>query len=292
MKNIELKKITLKNGETYGYRQYIGGEKVVVLIHGNLATSLFYERLMQDLPEEYTIYAMDMRGCGDSTYNRPIDDLRDLAGDLKLFVDALNLKKFDLAGWSTGGAVSMYFTVHFGDMVNRLFLIDAACVSGYHSYGVDEKGNKVLLRSRKEIAEDPSKIELANAYERKDIEYAKKVWSAAIYNVNKPEKEEYDAQLMESMRQQNLVDIYYGLNKFNISDYYNGLAMGTGEAHKITVPTVVIQGDKDLLVPVEEGREIQETIGDNARLVVVKDCGHSPMVDAPDLLADLIAGRA
>lgn len=42
MKAIELKRVELTNGETYGYRYYSGGEKVIVLVHGNLATNCWY----------------------------------------------------------------------------------------------------------------------------------------------------------------------------------------------------------------------------------------------------------
>lgn len=289
MKNIEFKKITLSNGETYSYRQYSGGEKVIVLVHGNLASSKFYDELIQDLPEEYTAYAIDMRGFGGSTYNRPIDTLRDFAGDLKLFADEIKLEIFDLLGWSTGGAVSMLFCSSYGYMVNRLFLIDSAGVSGYHSYAVDAESNKTLLKSKKEIQEDPIKIKQLKALESKDKDYYRKIWSAAIYNKKKPEPEVYDVHLEESLLQKNLMDVYYGLTKFNISNYYNGLAMGTEEVARINVPTIIVQGEDDLLVSVDEAKELKECIGDNAKLVVVKDCGHSPMVDAPELLVKVIS---
>ncbi|MCY6960145.1 intracellular short-chain-length polyhydroxyalkanoate depolymerase [Clostridium brassicae] len=289
MKNIQLNQIELPNNEMYSYRQYIGGEKVIVLVHGNLASSKFYDELIQELPEEYTAYAIDMRGFGRSTYNRPIDTLRDFAGDLKLFVDQLKLKKFDLLGWSTGGAVSMLFCSNYEYMVNRLFLIDSAGISGYHSYAVDDKGKKILLKSRKEIQEDKTKIELLEALERNDKEYYRNIWDTAIYNKNKPKPEVFEAQLEESLLQRNLMDVYYGLTKFNISNYYNGLSMGTGEVDRINVPTIILQGDSDLLITVDEAKEMKESIGDNAELVIVKECGHSPMVDAQEVLVRCIS---
>ncbi len=69
----------LQNGETHGYRYYPGGDKVIVLVHRNLASSKHFDTLMEVLPEEYTIYAIDMRGSGISTYNKPISSLRDFA---------------------------------------------------------------------------------------------------------------------------------------------------------------------------------------------------------------------
>ena len=45
------------------------------------------------------------------------------------------------------------------------------------------------------------------------------------------------------------------LLKFNISNYYNGLSMGTNEVNNIKVPTVLIQRKDDLLVSVDEAKE-------------------------------------
>ncbi len=289
MKDIKVKEIALINGETYRYRQYIGGEKIIILVHGNMATSKFYHELINELPEEYTVYAIDLRGCGGSTYNRPIDTLRDLAGDLKLFADELNLTKFDLLGWSTGGAVSMLFCSSYGYMISRLILVASAGVSGYHSYGIETDGSKILLKTKKEMKEDSNKIAQLKALENKDKAYYKSLWDVAIYNKNKPAPEVYNKHIEESLLQKNLIDILYGLNRFNISDYYNGLSMGTGEVKNIKVPTTLIQGEDDLLVSVDEAKELKEAIGENAKLILVKECGHSPMVDALEVLVKVIA---
>lgn len=288
MKKIEFKKISLLNNETITYRQCNGGEKVIILVHGNLASSKFYEELMQSLSEEYTSYAIDMRGFGGSTYNRPVDTLRDFAGDLKLFVDQLGLEKFDLLGWSTGGAVSMFFCSSYGYRVNRLLLVASAGVSGYHSYGIDSNGEKRLLNSRDQLEKDPSKMELLEALRNKDRKYYKNMWDVAIYNVNKPRPEVYEKQIEESLAQKNLMDVYYGLTEFNISDHYNGVSMGTEEVNKINVPTIVVHGEKDLLVSVDDAMKLKESIGNNAKLVLLKSCGHSPMVDAPEVLLKII----
>lgn len=289
MKPIEIKNTTLPNGETYRYRYYSGGEKVLVLVHGNLASSKFYDQLIEDLPEDYTVYAIDLRGFGGSTYNRPIDTLRDFAGDLKLFVDELKLTKFDLLGWSTGGAVCMLFCSSYEYLVNRLFLVASAGISGYPIYGLNKEGKKVLLRSRKEIEKDEAILQILQALEREDTEYFKKIWTAGIYNKKQPETEVYDAHIEECLCQKNLTDVYYGLTRFNISNYYNGISMGTEEVDRIHVPTIIVQGEDDLLISIDKANELKVGIGDNARLILIKNCGHSPMVDAPELLVEIIS---
>ncbi|HVC03409.1 MAG TPA: alpha/beta hydrolase [Candidatus Acidoferrales bacterium] len=79
----------------------------VVLIHGNLATSRFWEHVMVAAPERYRCIAPDMRGFGD-TERIPIDatrGLRDWADDTFSLVRALGITRpVHLVGWSTGGA--------------------------------------------------------------------------------------------------------------------------------------------------------------------------------------------
>ena len=291
MKNIEHKTIKLENDETYTYRYCPGESKTLILLHGNLASSLFFEQLILDLPKDYTIYALDLRGFGNSTYNRPIDTLRDFAGDLKLFVDKLGLRKFDLLGWSTGGAVAMLFTIYYGYMIDNLYLLATASISGYHSYQVNDKTDKVLLKTKAEIASDKQKIEILRAIKNKDRVFYKKMWDQAIYNINKPSAEVYKKQIDESLLQKNLIDVYHGLNRFNISDYYNGLSMGSEEVRLISQNAVIIHGDSDLLVSVDEALELKNAIGDNAKLHILENCGHSPMVDAPKKLVEIITSK-
>ena len=79
----------------------------VVLIHGNLATSRFYEHVMSVAPERYRCIAPDMRGFG-NTARVPIDatrGLRDWSDDTFSLVRALGITRpVHLVGWSTGGA--------------------------------------------------------------------------------------------------------------------------------------------------------------------------------------------
>jgi pimeloyl-ACP methyl ester carboxylesterase len=79
----------------------------VVLVHGNLATSRFFEHLLPGAPGGYRFIAPDMRGFGD-TERVPIDatrGLRDWADDTHSLVRVLGIDRpVHLAGWSTGGA--------------------------------------------------------------------------------------------------------------------------------------------------------------------------------------------
>ena len=88
-------------------------EKTVVLIHGNGSSSLFWQELMQDLPSELRVIAIDLRGYGD-TENAPIDatrGARDFSDDVWATLQALGLPTAHLVGWSMGAGVIMQYAL-------------------------------------------------------------------------------------------------------------------------------------------------------------------------------------
>ncbi|WP_055665593.1 alpha/beta fold hydrolase [Desnuesiella massiliensis] len=285
---IVINKVTLSNGETIGYREIGNGNKILVLVHGNMTSSKHFEILMEELKEDYKIYAMDLRGFGLSSYNARINSLKDFSEDLKEWVDILGLKRFSLAGWSTGGGVIMQFAADHQEYVEKLVLIESVGIKGYPMFIKDENGQPILtqqIKTREEIAADPIQVvPVLDAYASKNKEYMKMLWNMVIYTHNKPSEELYDEYVDDMFTQRNLVDVDYALVVFNISEEHNGVVEGNSLVNKIEVPTLVLQGDRDYVVPRYMGEGIAEGIGENAKLVIIENCGHSPLVDAMPVL--------
>jgi pimeloyl-ACP methyl ester carboxylesterase len=110
----------------------------VVLVHGNLSTARFYERVLSDAPERYRLIAADMRGFGD-TEPLPIDatrGLRDWADDTYSLVRALGIEQpVHLVGWSTGGAAVAAYALD--RPVGSLTLVDPVSPYGYGGTQLD-----------------------------------------------------------------------------------------------------------------------------------------------------------
>nr|WP_286673004.1 alpha/beta hydrolase [Anaeromonas frigoriresistens] len=264
----------------------------MILIHGNMTSSKHWDLVMENLPNEYKIYSIDLRGFGISTYNQRIDSLKDFSEDVKLFVDKLNIKNFSLAGWSTGGGVAMQFTIDYPDYVKKLILVESVGVSGYPIFKKNEIGKPIIgefLTTREEVAMDPVQVlPILNAYKNKDKDTLRQIWEMTIYTHNKPEEKRYDEYLEDMLTQRNLVDVDYALMTFNISNKHNGVVEGKNLAHKIDIPTLIIQGDRDYVVPMEMAKGIEEAIGDNATLKIIENSGHSPLIDNLDNLIEYI----
>ncbi len=275
--------VTIQNGETMGYRYTKGGEKILLLIHGNMTSSKHWDIFIDALDPKYTVYAPDLRGFGISTYHTPINSLDDFKEDLKLFVDEVGIKKFSLIGWSTGGGVCMVFAADYPEYVEKLILLESVGTRGYPIFKKDVTGKPIIgefLKTKEEIAQDPIQVlPILNAYKNKDKEMLKRIWEATIYTHNKPDDAKYEEYLEDMLTQRNLVDVDYALATFNISNEFNGVKLGDNRASKIKCPTLILWGENDLVVPKQMALDIKADIGNNSTLVYLKKCGHSPLID-------------
>ncbi|TMU88140.1 alpha/beta hydrolase [Bacillus sp. BHET2] len=292
METVQLKKVLLGNGETFAYRERSGGHIPLVLVHGNMTSSKHWDVVLDKMDESYKIYAVDMRGFGESSYHGEIGSIKDLSDDLKDWVELLGLSGFSMMGWSTGGAVAMQFVVDYPDYCKDLILLASASTRGYPFFGTKADGTPDLgnrLGTIDEVIDDSGKtVPVQAAYDGNDREFLRTLWNALIYSHNQPEEERYEEYIDDMRTQRNLADIYQALNTFNISDVHNGLVDGTGEAGSIAIPVLVLRGDRDYVITKEMTEEIVEDIGENATFVELKNSGHSPLIDDIDQLLEVI----
>lgn len=88
-------------------------EHTVVFVHGNVSSSLFWQEIMQDLPGDLRVIAIDLRGFGESE-SVPVDatrGLRDYSDDVRVTLEALEIPTAHLVGWSMGGGVVMQYAL-------------------------------------------------------------------------------------------------------------------------------------------------------------------------------------
>lgn len=105
----------------------------LLLVHGNISSSLFYQRLMLALPEDILPIAPDLRGYGE-TQAEPIDatkGLGDHVEDLIGLLGALGLDRVDAVGWSMGGGVVSRLVMDAPGRVSTLTLLAPISPYGY-----------------------------------------------------------------------------------------------------------------------------------------------------------------
>ncbi len=101
----------------------------VVFVHGNVSSSLFWQRQMLDLPAGYRPLAVDLRGFGGSD-PLPVDATRGLR-DYMDDVLSLDLGPAHYVGWSMGGGVVMQLLRDHPELVRTLTLVNPVSPYGF-----------------------------------------------------------------------------------------------------------------------------------------------------------------
>jgi pimeloyl-ACP methyl ester carboxylesterase len=129
----DLSGIESRSVEVAGHRVHYLAEgpadgPAVVLVHGLGANAEYWRNLAPYLARSgFRVYIPDLIGYGRS--ERPADfsySVRDEAGVVVGFMDALGLKQVELGGWSMGGWIAVLVAGQHPERVSRLMLFDAA----------------------------------------------------------------------------------------------------------------------------------------------------------------------
>ena len=287
------KQIKLKNNETLNVLLSEKKTKALLLIHGNTASSIFFEPLFAYLPKDTQVIIPDLRGFGDSSYQNRIDSISDLALDLKYLLDELKISKVAVLGWSLGGAVAMELATTYPDLVESLVLLSSSSLKGYPTFKKDAKGQVLfpqIYSSREELASDFVQIiPLLEAYKNKNIAYLEMIYNMVIYTGKvKPDHETNVRWFNDTIKQRNLVDVNWSLANFNISSSPNFYTQGNNKISLLKAKTLLIWGDKDITVPRYMLDENINNIKD-AKTIIYEGAGHSIIVDEPEkLVKDII----
>jgi 2-hydroxy-6-oxonona-2,4-dienedioate hydrolase len=278
---------TCANGETIAYRKAGDKGPVVVLVHGNMSSSVHWQTTMEHLENDFQLIVPDMRGFGDSSYNNELNSLYDFGTDLLDLLKALKVESCSLVGWSTGGGVVLEMAAELKEKVKKVILLDSVGLTGYPMFKKDANYQPILtelLTTKADIAVDPVQVlPIVAAYANRDKSMLKMIWNALIYNMNQPNEEDYELYLEAMLKQRNIVDVDYGLVVFNMTHDHNGVVAGSRRMDLITADIVILHGEKDLVVPVLYAHDMKKRFGDKAELVLFENAGHSVVTDDLDL---------
>ena len=287
---MEKRQIVLKNGEVYHYLEQGNGERVLLLIHGNFSSSLFYKPLLERLPNDVKVLVPDLRGYGDSTYYRRIKSLNDFAEDLKFFMEGKGIKIADIIGWSLGAGVALEFAASHPEMTNKVVLINGSTHRGYPIFKKDDKGVPQVGQaylSPEEMGEDPIQVKpLLEAQKNKNFDFVNMIFDKTIYTVNKPNEEDNKVWINEALKQRNLIDADWALANQNMSSSHNFYNPGTNQISNVKAHILHTWGKQDITVPEYMVLDNYNALKKISKLVVYDQCGHSPLVDVPDNLAN------
>lgn len=270
------------------YQEAGSGSEVFVLVHGNFASWRWWKLVLDRLQPGWRVVAPDLRGCGESEGGAKAGDgaaygIAELAADLEGFVDGLHLGAFHLVGHSLGGAVALQHALGHQDRVRSLLLAAPPPPTGLAPMREGTSRSARLLRM---VDPDhaPSMAALHSGY-RMHRAMGTNRWMLRRPLAEMMPAAALDGALTEAlladaarMSPDAVVGMLQGLNRWNVESELPGLY----------VPTVIVWGEKDVLVP-RAGLAQMAQLLPSASLVVWPDAGHSPQLERPDAFVALLA---
>ena len=114
----------LKHGKKNG--------RPLVFIHGYVASSWWWRGQMEALENDFTCWAIDMRGCGESDKMRNGYSVEQMADDVASFMESQNIKTATVVGHSMGGFIAQALALNHADRVRKLVLVCTAPTGENH----------------------------------------------------------------------------------------------------------------------------------------------------------------
>jgi len=264
------------SGITTHYECVGQGKTVLVLVHGNFASWRWWQPLLKNLPEHYTAYAPELRGCGGSDRPNSGYTVEQLAVDLYDFARMLNLPPFHLVGHSLGGAVSLQFSLDYPDFIHSLSLISSAPAEGMSHLQSDQMSALFPLPNLMASTEFHTilrNLELNRAILRRSLKHM-----SANGHFNQ-EQEDFLALVDDAARMSPdaVVGFLEALTHWSINE----------RLQELNKPTLILYGGKDTIVDKAATLRMVENLP-HSEFVQWDYAGHAPQLEHPDAFKQLI----
>ena len=228
----------------------------VVLLAGFPLTREIWNDAVRELSATSRAIRVDLRGTGRSSVPGGPYLMETLAGDIAAVLDILGIERVALVGHSLGGYVAMAFARMYVERVSRLALV----CSRLRADTPEEALNRERLAER---------IDLENSTRALVEEIVPRLFAAG----NAPEPGALER----------VTSMAAGMPARGAAAMLRGMAMRTSAediAEDLDLPVLVLGGDRDAIVPLDESRDAAGRFP-HAALAIVEGCGHLPMLESP-----------
>ena len=267
-------RVTTKDGTEIFYKDWGSGQPVVFSHGWPLTADAWDDQMWYVVSNGFRAVAHDRRGHGRSSQPWDGNDMNTYSDDLAAVIEHLDLRDIVLVGHSTGGGeITRYMGRHGTERVSKAVLVGAI--------------PPLMLQTDANPEGQPRSVfdELRANVERDRSQFWKDL-SAPFYGANRKDSKVSqglrDAFWLMSMTV-GFKAAYDCIKEFSETDL-------TEDCKKIDVPTLIIHGDDDQIVPIIAAANKSSKLIKNSRLEVYKGAPHGLTATHQDEFnADLLA---
>jgi branched-chain amino acid transport system permease protein len=251
------------------YQKQGEGKVPIVFIHGNFGSWRHWMPALDSLADNYTCYAPDFRGCGDSSAPVGSYDIETLSYDILSFADALELDQFHLVGHSLGGAVAQELAGTSPERIITLTLLAPAPAEG--------------LKSLEKVSTSGSTFSATNVFQFFDNIGLRKTIHRASFKKTMPVLRNNKAYLDIITEDAVKMDIKA------FDGFLKALKTwrGTECLKNLNMPVLIIHGDLDSVVPLQPLKNMQQHIK-GCKFHTFHGIGHAPQMENPEAFNKLL----
>jgi len=253
---------TARVGDVSIYYEIHGEGEALVLINGYGASSERWFLQVPHFSQEYRVVTFDNRGTGRSDKPDIPYTMEMMAGDIEGLLVAAGIDVAHIYGISMGGMIAQEFALHYPERVLSLILGCTHC-GGIHRIQADAEVRTLLFdmeRREQQTPEEHAREALPYLYSQESIDNNPDVIELSI------------AKALEYITPPHgYVSQAQAIMDF---DSYDRLS-------RIKAPTLVIAGDADRIVPMENSKLLASGIP-NAELTILEDRGHCYFIGAAE----------
>ncbi|MDI9570159.1 MAG: alpha/beta hydrolase [Pseudomonadota bacterium] len=231
-------------GWTSGER-WRDGLRHLVFIHGSGGDHTHWAYQLDDLKKDFNVLAVDLPGHGQSA-GKGERSVEAYVEWIRGILAAFEVEKPILVGHSLGAAISLSFAIRYGDLSSGIVPVGGGAVMWV---------NPTILAG---LLEDPRPI----------------IEMAARLSLARGNRERFEKVLASGFARANPVVMqgdFSACNDLNL----------TAEVKKIAIPTLVVCGTEDRMMPPEHSRFLKDNIP-GARMALIDNAGHLVMMEDPE----------
>ncbi len=241
------------NGLKIFYEEY-GSGVPLILLHGAMSTGAVWKPYVSHLSSHFKVIVPDARGHGRT--DNPSGEIRtlQLADDVVALINVLNLEKPFLCGWSGGGDTALDVGIRYPDLASGLVL-----------GGVTYRASEAYFETIKAFGlEGPGQVNTDQT--EKAVPHLVEIWQAAH-----SQEADYWKTLLRQLSYEMIEPHTHSAEDFQ----------------EISVPTLVITGDRDQFLPLGDQIELYQLIS-NAELAVIPQADHFVTRTKIELFASIV----